>query len=91
VGGLVVDRLSSPKTAGVTSTFVVNSATAVRAFTMKRRGDLVATNDGVLGNCDRSSIFKGPLEVAAAEAISYLTNLDEGPVGATADAAALRT
>jgi len=50
----------------------------------------VATNGDVLGSGDRRSIFKGPLEVAAAQAMSYLSNLDEGPVGATADAAVLR-
>jgi glutamate/tyrosine decarboxylase-like PLP-dependent enzyme len=50
----------------------------------------VATNDDVLGNGERRSIFKGPLEVAAAQAMSYLSNLDEGPVGATASAAVLR-
>ncbi|MGC2028894.1 MAG: pyridoxal-dependent decarboxylase [Steroidobacteraceae bacterium] len=58
---------------------------------MDKRGDLVATNDDVLGNGDRRSIFKGPLEVAAAQAMSYLSNLNEGPVGARADAAMLRT
>jgi glutamate/tyrosine decarboxylase-like PLP-dependent enzyme len=36
------------------------------------------------------SIFQGPLEVAAAQAMSYLSNLDQGPVGATAGAAELR-
>ena len=51
----------------------------------------MATSDDVVGNCDRRSIFQGPLEVAAAQAMSYLSNLDEGPVGATADAAELRT
>jgi glutamate/tyrosine decarboxylase-like PLP-dependent enzyme len=51
----------------------------------------VATNDDVLEKCDRRSIFKGPLAVAAAQAMSYLSDLDEGPVGARADAAALRT
>ena len=50
----------------------------------------MATNDDVLGNGERRSIFKGPLEVAAAQAMSYLSNLDEGPVGATASAAVLR-
>lgn len=51
----------------------------------------MATNDDVVGNRDRGSIFQGPLEVAAAQAISYLSNLDEEPVGAKADAVALRT
>jgi glutamate/tyrosine decarboxylase-like PLP-dependent enzyme len=36
------------------------------------------------------SIFQGPLEAAAARAMSYLSNLSERPVGAAVDAAVLR-
>jgi glutamate/tyrosine decarboxylase-like PLP-dependent enzyme len=36
------------------------------------------------------SIFQGPLEVAAAQAMSYLANLNERPVGAAVDGALLR-
>jgi glutamate/tyrosine decarboxylase-like PLP-dependent enzyme len=41
--------------------------------------------------CNRGSIFKKPLEIATARAISYLSNLDDAPVGAPADAALLRS
>src|SRR5580693_4766907 len=81
VDGLV-DRIPSPKTAGVTSTFVVDSTTRSPRIHDERLEDLVATNEDVLRDRDRRSIFKGPLEVAAAHAMSYLSNLDERPVGA---------
>jgi glutamate/tyrosine decarboxylase-like PLP-dependent enzyme len=51
----------------------------------------VATDDGIPGDCDGTSIFKGPLQLAASQALSYLSTLDERSVGATADAAILRT
>jgi glutamate/tyrosine decarboxylase-like PLP-dependent enzyme len=51
----------------------------------------VATDDDMLGDCDCRSIFEGPLQVAAAQALSYLSTLDERSVGATANAAFLRT
>jgi glutamate/tyrosine decarboxylase-like PLP-dependent enzyme len=51
----------------------------------------VARKDEVLGGIDRGAIFKGPLETAAARAMSYLSKLDERPVGAAASATALRT
>jgi Pyridoxal-dependent decarboxylase conserved domain len=55
-------------------------------------GDEVATkDDDALRDVDRGSIFRGPLEIAAARAMSYLSKLDETPVGATADPAVLRT
>lgn len=43
-----------------------------------------------LGDRDCKSIFHEPLQAAAAYAISYLARLDQGSVGAPADAAALR-
>jgi glutamate/tyrosine decarboxylase-like PLP-dependent enzyme len=51
----------------------------------------VVRNDDVFGDCGRISTFKGPLEVAAAQAITYLLNVDERPVGAEVDAAVLRS
>jgi glutamate/tyrosine decarboxylase-like PLP-dependent enzyme len=52
----------------------------------------VAAEDGaILGDCKAKSIFKETLEKAAVLAMSYLAKLDQGPVGATADAALLRT
>jgi glutamate/tyrosine decarboxylase-like PLP-dependent enzyme len=42
------------------------------------------------GDQDGKSIFQGPLQAAAAHAISYLARLDQGAVGAPADAFALR-
>jgi glutamate/tyrosine decarboxylase-like PLP-dependent enzyme len=52
----------------------------------------VATANGtVVGDGDGQSIFRKPLEEAAALAMSYLAKLDQGPVGATADAELLRT
>ena len=52
----------------------------------------MAAKDGaILGDCEAKSIFKESLEEAAVLAISYLAKLDQGPVGATADAALLRT
>jgi glutamate/tyrosine decarboxylase-like PLP-dependent enzyme len=47
-------------------------------------------NGAILGDCDGKSIFKESLDEAAALAASYLAKLDQGPVGATADAALLR-
>jgi len=47
-------------------------------------------DDEPAGNCDRRSIFKGPLETASTEALRYLSGLDRSPVGAAADAAVLR-
>jgi glutamate/tyrosine decarboxylase-like PLP-dependent enzyme len=43
-----------------------------------------------LGDQDCKSIFHAPLKAAAAYAISYLARLDQGSVGAPADAVALR-
>jgi glutamate/tyrosine decarboxylase-like PLP-dependent enzyme len=52
----------------------------------------VTTENGtILGDCDGKSIFKESLDEAAALAMSYLAKLDQGPVGATADAELLRT
>ena len=51
----------------------------------------MATRDDLLGDSDRKLIFKGPLEVASAQALAYLSSLDERPIGAAADAALLRT
>jgi glutamate/tyrosine decarboxylase-like PLP-dependent enzyme len=58
---------------------------------MKARGELMATSDDVPGDSYRRSIFEEPLKVASAQALSYLAKLDERPIGATADAALLRT
>jgi glutamate/tyrosine decarboxylase-like PLP-dependent enzyme len=44
----------------------------------------------MLGDRHPGSIFKGPLETAAAQAVTYLSKLDEQPVGAAIDAAVLR-
>jgi len=52
----------------------------------------VATKyNDVFRDSDRGSIFRGPLEIAAARAMSYLSKLDGSPVGAAADPAVLRT
>ena len=48
------------------------------------------TINDVLEDCGSGSIFQAPLEVAAARAMSYLSKLNERPVGAAADAAVLR-
>jgi glutamate/tyrosine decarboxylase-like PLP-dependent enzyme len=57
-----------------------------------QRGDEVPTENGdALGDRDCKSIYNEPLEAAAACAMSYLAKLNQGPVGAPADAAALRT
>ncbi len=82
--------------AGVTSTLVVSFTwyidDAQSAHSRLRVGDVVATKgDDVLRDCDRGSIFRGPLEIAAARAMSYLSKLDGSPVGAAADPAVLRT
>jgi len=52
---------------------------------------MATENGAVLGDGDGRSIFKESLEEAATLAMSYLAKLDQGPVGATADAALLRT
>jgi glutamate/tyrosine decarboxylase-like PLP-dependent enzyme len=55
------------------------------------RGDEVATENGdLLKVNDRKSAFDDSLEYAAACAMSYLAELDQRPVGAPTDAAALR-
>ena len=51
---------------------------------------MATKNGGVPADCDVESIFKESLEAAAAHAMSYLAKLDQGPVGAPADAVLLR-
>jgi glutamate/tyrosine decarboxylase-like PLP-dependent enzyme len=55
------------------------------------QGDKMAIQrDDALEDQDCRSVFHAPLQQAAAHAISYLARLDQGSVGASADAVALR-
>jgi glutamate/tyrosine decarboxylase-like PLP-dependent enzyme len=47
-------------------------------------------NSDAIAICDRQSSFDAPLAAAASRAVAYLSGLDQGPVGASADAGALR-
>jgi glutamate/tyrosine decarboxylase-like PLP-dependent enzyme len=52
---------------------------------------VTSKNNEAVADHDRKSSFNAPLEVVAACATSYLSGLDQGPVGAPADAATLRS
>ena len=53
-------------------------------------GGKVSNNNGDSADDDRHSSFKAPLDVAVSRALSYLSGLDQAPVGAPLGAGTLR-